>query len=299
MSTIKNIAIAGATGSLGSVVANKVIASGHFNVTLLKRAGSTGTVPEGVKIVEVDYESQSSLQAALEGQDAVVSVLATLAADAQITLIDAAIAAGVKRFLPSEFGCKLDNPNTRKIPIFAAKVKVEDYLKAKSKETSLTYTFIYTSALLDWGITHNFIVDLTTSTPQVLDGGELEFSATSLDTVGQGVVGVLLHPDETKNRAVHIHDQIITQNKVLALARKAFPEKEWVPKSASLKEEYNKAEADLFKGKVDFPIFATLIFRGLMDPEYGGLFKENDNELLGLKVKGDEFIIDTIRAHLA
>ena len=40
MSPIKNVAIAGASGSLGSVIFQKLVASGKFNVRVLRRAGS-------------------------------------------------------------------------------------------------------------------------------------------------------------------------------------------------------------------------------------------------------------------
>lgn len=298
MSSIKNVVLAGATGSLGSVVAKQVIASGHFNVTLLKRIGSSSVYPEGVKIIEVDYTSVESLQKALAGQDAVVSMLATETIEAQIPLIDAAAAAGIKRFLPSEFGSKLDHPNTRKIPIFGAKVKIEEYLESKAASTGMTYTFVYNNAFSDWGLQHRFLLDLTSEHPTLINGGDLPFSTTSLSTVGDAVVGILLHPEETKNRPVQIQDVVVTQNKLLALARQAYPERKWEPVSASLDEMYAQAEANLAKGDFGMGTIVPFLYRSIMDPAYGGRFDKLDNELLGLKTKGDDFIIETIKAIL-
>jgi uncharacterized protein YbjT (DUF2867 family) len=300
MSAIKNVVIAGATGALGSLLAKQVIDSGLFNVTVFKRSGSTSTAtfPDSVKVVEVDYTSVESLQAALAGQDAVVSTLATLAVDTQKPLIDAAVAAGVKRFLPSEYGCDLENTNTRAIPIFAGKVAVEEYLQEKAKTTELTYTFLYTSAFLDWGLQNNFIIDLTSATPRIINDGNLVFSSTSLSTIGDAVVGVLTHPEETKNRAVRVQDLQITQNKLLDIARKVYPEKKWEPVSANLEELYAGALSNLSKGIVDHPTIVSFLYRGLLDPAYGGAFQNVDNELLGLKTKGEDFIVETIKAHL-
>lgn len=301
MSAIKNVVIAGATGALGSVLAKQVIDSGLFNVTIFKRVGSTSTTaafPDSVKVVEVDYTSVEGLQAALAGQDAVVSTLATLAVDTQKPLIDAAAAAGVKRFLPSEFGCVIENPNAAAIPIFAGKVAVEEYLKEKAKTTELSYTFVYTSAFLDWGIQNNFTIDLTNPTPRIINDGNLPFSSTSLSTIGDAVVGVLTHPEETKNRSVKVQDVQITQNKLLALAAKAYPEKKWEPVSANLDDLYTAALGNLSKGVVDHEVIFSCLYRGLLTPEYGCNFVENDNELLGIKPKGEDFIIETIKAHL-
>ncbi|KAL0933581.1 oxidoreductase [Colletotrichum truncatum] len=297
MSSIKNVALAGATGSLGSLVVKHVIASGLFNVTILKRAGSTTTYPDSadVKFVEVDYDSQESLQAALTGQDAVISTLPDRAIESQIPLIDAAVTTGVKRFLPSMFGCDLTNPNARKIPVFVPKAKIEDYLKSKAKESGLTYTFIYTGAFLDWGIQKKFLVDLSSSTPRVIDGGDLTFSTTSLSTIADAIVGVLSHPAETENRALRVHDLVTTQNKILALAREAHPTKKWDPVSVSLDQLTAAAEANIAQGIFDHETVVAFLYRGLLDPAYETTFKTTDNKLLGIKSKGEDFIVKTVK----
>jgi len=106
-----------------------------FNVTILTRDASKGGLPEGAKVKAVDYSSTDSLKAALEGQDAVVSTLGGGALGGYYPLIDAAVAAGVQRFIPSEFGI-----NTRKAigtpigSIVGGKVKTVDYLDQKAKE---------------------------------------------------------------------------------------------------------------------------------------------------------------------
>jgi hypothetical protein len=100
----------------------------------------------------VDYTSFDSLKSAFDGQDAVVSVVATLAVPGQKTAVDAAVAAGVKRFIPSEFGI-----NTRKLEgktigkILASKIGIVDYLDEKAKENpSFTWTGLSTGLFFDW-----------------------------------------------------------------------------------------------------------------------------------------------------
>ena len=106
---------------------------------MLSREGSNATFPDKAKVVRADYESLGSLKSALEGQDAIVSLVAGHAIPTQTKLIDAAIAAGVKRFIPSEFGCDTSDPRLLEaVPIFKAKVEVQKYLKNKEKEISWT-----------------------------------------------------------------------------------------------------------------------------------------------------------------
>ena len=102
-----------------------------------------------------DY-SHKSLVEVLTGQDAVVSAVGPLGTEIQKTVIDAAIAAGVRRFVPSEYG--YDTINWPKGMIadiaFAMKSKKEvlDYLVQKTKEEGcgLNWTGVGSGAFLDW-----------------------------------------------------------------------------------------------------------------------------------------------------
>ena len=107
-----------------------------FTVTALTRDASKAEakLPSEVAVKQVDYTSVDNLKEALAGQDAVVSVLGTMAVGGQTPLADAAVAAGIKRFIPSEFGV-----NTRKAigkpigNVLSAKIKFVDYLEEKAK----------------------------------------------------------------------------------------------------------------------------------------------------------------------
>lgn len=295
MSAIKTVAIAGASGDLGSHVFKKFVAS-DFTIRVLKRAGSESTFPEGTDVVEVDYASVESLTAALKGQDAVVSTLNTLAAGAQETLIEAALAAGVKRFIPSEFGSNLDIPSVRALPLFGAKVAIQEKLKALAAEDKITYTFVYNSVFLDWGLAHNFFVDFSKSEATLIDGGNAEFSTTTLSSVADAVVGVVSHPEETKNRVVYIQDTVLTQKKVLELAKKANPDKTWTVKEAVLDDLINTANERLAKGLLDWETFGAYLYRAIYDPTSVPKFPKLDNELLGLKGKTDEEVYELVKA---
>ncbi|KAH8657986.1 hypothetical protein BX600DRAFT_468487 [Xylariales sp. PMI_506] len=295
MSAIKNVAIAAASGELGSVVFKKLVDSGKFNVRVLKRIGSSSTFPAGTDVVEVDYSSVPSLTAALQGQDAVVSALTSSEVGAQNPLIDAAVAAGVRRFLPSEFGSDLDDAKTRQLPVFVGKVKTQEYLQAKAKEhPEFTYTFVYNFAFLDWGLRHNFLLNLAESSPALFDGGDVPFNATTLASVGDAVVGILTHLEETKNRAVRVRDIETTQNKLLALARQAAADKTWNPVTVKIDDLTAEADKKLAAGDFSFGTFVPYLFRAIFDPSFRTA-ASLDNELLGIKGVTDADIIEILK----
>jgi uncharacterized protein YbjT (DUF2867 family) len=85
-----------------------LIACKKFNVTVGTRDASSGSLPAGVKVVQIDYTSQESLVGAFKGQDAVVVTIGNhnpaLLEQIQVAVIDAAVAAGVSHIIPSNFG---------------------------------------------------------------------------------------------------------------------------------------------------------------------------------------------------
>nr|CEG05021.1 unnamed protein product [Fusarium clavum]CEG05860.1 unnamed protein product [Fusarium clavum] len=295
MSAYKNIAVAGAAGDLGSAVFKALLDSNKFNLTVLTRPTSTSTFPSNVKVIKVDYDSLSDLTSALQGIDAVVSAVGSLAIPSQNLLIDAAIAAGVKRFLPSEYGSNLVIPSVRKLPTFATKVEIEDKLiELKDK---ISYTFVYNGIFLDWGIKNNFYFDFSQPELTIWDEGNVEFSTTTLASVGDAVVGVLTHPEETKNRIVYVQDTVLTQNKILELAKEATG-KEWKVKHAKIDDVTAKSDENIAKGIIDWPTLAPYLFRAIFDEKSVPKFEKLDNELLGIKGVTEDQVKELLEAKI-
>jgi nucleoside-diphosphate-sugar epimerase len=104
------IVIAGATGNLGGRIAKALLERGA-SVRALVRHGATRDKLErlqrvGVTIANVDFSSASQVALACSGAACVVSALAGLRdviVEAQTGLLDAAVKAGVPRFIPSDF----------------------------------------------------------------------------------------------------------------------------------------------------------------------------------------------------
>lgn len=272
--------------------------SGKFNITVFKRIGSDSVIPHPVKVVEVDYESQEALIAALKGQDAVIFNLGLAASQVQPKMIDAAVAAGVKRFIPGEFGSAMDLEKTRQLPVFGFKVAVQKQLEALAQEGKITYTYVWNGLFLDWGLKTSFVLDMAEYKPKIYDGGDHLMSTTTVVTVGKAVVGILTHPEETKNRPVWIQDTAISQNKLLAIAKKFTPGKTWEPIPISTDELKAKSDAKVAKGIYDMETIYPYLFVANFSGEYGAHFQKLDNELLGIKEMTDEEIEAIVKTYV-
>lgn len=151
MSSIRNVILIGAGGNLGPSILSVFDADPHFTVSILARQSSTSTFPAHLKVHRIgDNYPEAELLEAFKGQDAVISTIATSNASQQKAIIDTAIRAGVKRFVPSEFGSDTRNENAMAIipQYFKGKLETVDYLKEKEKD-GLTWTAFVTGPFFE------------------------------------------------------------------------------------------------------------------------------------------------------
>ncbi|KAF2257081.1 isoflavone reductase family protein-like protein CipA [Trematosphaeria pertusa] len=260
MAEIKNVVIIGAGGNLGPSILQAFLDSSSFHITVLSREGSESTFPSGVSVLHADYSSHDSLKSAFKGQDAVLSLVGSMALADQQKLIDAAIAAGVKRFLPSEYGSDTANPKVLElVPVFQAKVGTVKYLQ--SKEGEISWTSVITGPFFDWGLKVGFLgLNAASKTATLIDEGKAPFVATNLRQIGLALIKVLEKPELTKNTYVYVKSFETTQQDVLAAAEKITGAKWTVNKitskellergSAKLKNSDFSGVPDLIKGAV-------------------------------------------------
>ena len=301
--TIKTVAIAGASGSLGTPITQALLDAG-FTVTALTRPDSKSTFPSGVKVSQVDYTSKSSLQSALEGQDALISTLSTQAAGDQRTLIEAAAAAGVKRILPSEFGSDTSNAKARALPVYKDKVAVEGLVREVCEQSGgkTTFTLVLNNAFLDWGVSRGFLVDAKSKTYEFIDGGNNYFTTTPLSFIAAGVVAILQRPDITANKAIRLQGARLTQRNFLEIVQRASgtEPKDWTITESNSKQIEQGAWEVLKTDPANVPgwVFPMLKL-AVHVPAFGGDFGEgNHNGLLGLKELSEGEIEEVIRGAL-
>lgn len=309
MSPLPKVAVAGA-GNLGIPIINALLQSKQYSVTVLSRSPDAATkysdsIPSdpNVSFAAVDYDSLSSLTEALQGHFAVVSTLTTSSVASQKTLIDAAVAAKVTRFIPSEFGSDTTNPNSAKLPVYGAKLGVEKILTNVAKENpQFSYTLIINGPFFDWGLAAGFFIDTKKRTATIYDGGDCPFSTTTLATIGKAVVAVFNNLDATKNRIIKIHDTVITQNKIIEITKK-LNGKSWSLEENTTDASREAAYAKLASGKPEDigPAMISFLFSAVFGgDEYGADFSKTgtDNELLGIPEFTEEQVEEVVSRYV-
>jgi len=108
--TDSNIVVAGATGNLGERIVRALLERGAGVRALVRHGPGRDKLERlqklGAAIVHVDLSNTSEVRAACSGASCVVSALAGLRdviVEKQTFLLDAAIKAGVPRFIPSDY----------------------------------------------------------------------------------------------------------------------------------------------------------------------------------------------------
>lgn len=297
------VALAGATGNLGPNVLQALLDAG-FEVTILSRQGSNSTdsLPkhDNQKIVKVDYSDAQNLTSALQGIDVVVSNLASNAIESQKPLIDASVAAGVKRYLPSEFGSDLDHPVNKSLPVFKGKVVTREYVESKAAENpNFTYTYLENNAFLDWGLQVGFIAKPKEHKITLWDGGEHPVSLTRLSTVGKAVAGVINNLDATKNRSVYVHDTVLSFKQLTELY-KSIDGQEWDAEVKTTDDSVKSGYEEMKKEQPNMGMaMVSFIMKGAFGKETNPDFsKRLDNELLGFKPMSQEELVEFLKTTL-
>lgn len=141
-----NLLVVGATGTLGRQVVRRALDEGHQVRCLVRSPRKAAFLKEwGAEIVQGDLTSPETLKPALEGITAVIDTATSRPTDSlsikqvdwegQVSLIQAAVAAGVERFI---FFSILDAQNFPHVPLMEIKRCTELFLA----ESGLKYTIL-------------------------------------------------------------------------------------------------------------------------------------------------------------
>lgn len=302
---IKKVALVGANGNLGGPILKALVDSGLFEVTVLQRASSKSspTSDPSVRIVIIDDGmTTGSLQAALQGQDACIASFPLRDTEQHLRLVDAAAAAGVKRFVPADYGsCDSSSKQAQElVPLFLNKVRVRERCQeyAGKEGSDFTWTSLVAGHFFDWGLRENFLhFNLQTKTADILDDGTYRSSTSTLARIAEAVVKVLKDEDVGRNKMLFMQSFCVSQLDVLASLEKATGEKwkvNWLKSDDFIKE--NKAKADAGdKDAIEHLVFALGALDGDWEKKDGfamdvlGLQNQDLDEI----VKG---VVDEVRA---
>ncbi|KAL1718879.1 hypothetical protein EV715DRAFT_273112 [Schizophyllum commune] len=147
----KSIAVAGAQGSIGKAVLQGLTSTPGVSVLVLTRKTTPRPewLPKEVAHAGVDYDDVDGTAAVLREHKVEVVVFPGSGILQQIPLADAAKAAGVQLFVPSEYGTVDQAFTLEEAPDFLApKVKVAQHLEA----IGLPSVRVYTGAFHDFAL---------------------------------------------------------------------------------------------------------------------------------------------------
>ncbi|KAH9978219.1 NmrA-like domain-containing protein [Lactifluus volemus] len=189
MSGYKKFAVVGA-GNIGGFITRQLLeekSAGNINeVVVLTRQDSKATIEGGAKVIPVDYNDHQSMKNALVGVDVAICTIAIPALKVQEGIVRAAKDAGVKLFVPSEFGGTTEGETEG---FFGEKASIQDQLR----DLNLPYAVFYTGSFSDYIWTSYLDLDVTSGHVSVGGKGDKQLPYTSRLDIARYISYVLTH----------------------------------------------------------------------------------------------------------
>ncbi|KAF1357574.1 isoflavone reductase family protein [Lizonia empirigonia] len=256
---VKNIAILGPGGNVGSAIIGELLRDGpRFNITAITRQDSAFIPPQASNIIHktTDYTSLPSLIEAFTGQDAVVNCITGGATQYKPSklIIDAAVAAGVKVFLANEFVGYVTSPQFRRLPeVFTgAKIRVREYLGELAAAGKITWTSLNGGPFFDmWLMKGPAGFDVANRRARIYGTGENLLFWTPLPIIAQAAGNMLRSPEAVANRPIYICPFAkgeLTQRSLLAALQKVL-DTEFAVDTVDLAKINKNARLALEKGE--------------------------------------------------
>jgi hypothetical protein len=120
----------------------------------VSRPSSNSTFPPSVQVVRAESTYEGYLEAFRSVKaDAVVSLVGSGALASQKAMIDAAVDAGVTRFVPSEFGANTEDSRVVELipTTYKTRREIHEQLKQKAAENKdFSWTAVVCGPFFDW-----------------------------------------------------------------------------------------------------------------------------------------------------
>ncbi|KAF9928830.1 hypothetical protein BGZ67_006756 [Mortierella alpina] len=285
MSFSSTIAVAGATGTLGAPVTNALLEVG-YKVKILTRSTVSNDVlaayqSKGAHIV-FDAYAGKNLQNALQGVDILLSTVSSLSGNfynGQVALIDAAKAAGVKRFVPSEFGLDgIKHTKQNDLHVFLRdKAKLREYIE----KSGLEHTYIFIGLFAEFLPAFGF--DLKNKTATLHAPSTTQFSITSLADIGQFTALALASP-HSRNATLRAVSHTATFQEYLQLFEKATGGKWQIVEDLDARARIAKSADPASQVLLDFVAYAHT----------RTVYDANDNAAFGFQPTPIDEIINAV-----
>ncbi|KAG9234236.1 putative oxidoreductase CipA [Amylocarpus encephaloides] len=298
---LKNIALVGAGGSVGSHILTSLLSAGKHNITILTRPESTNTFPPNLTVKQIDYTSPSSLASALQGQQCLIITLSfSTPPEHESALIAAAASAGVQYIIPNEWGQDFQHPGIAKDILFLGPKlevtrKLVEKLGMKWLVVSSGFWYEYSLAGTEW----RYGFDFKEKTVTMYGDGDVRINTSTWPQIGRAVAALLslkLLPEDKEdksegvlskfaNRNCYISSFLVSQKDMWASARRVTGTKEgdWTVTHEGVEERFKRG-IDMFQ-KGEFKGFMMLMYARSFFADGAGNYETSkglSNDLLGL-----------------
>ncbi|WP_041257362.1 NmrA family NAD(P)-binding protein [Fibrella aestuarina] len=239
------ILLAGATGNLGGRIVRELRKRGADVRALVRPSSDPQKVEElkqqGVQIAEADPSDLAQLTKACEGVDCVVSSLQGLhdvIVDTQLRLVDAAVAAGVPRFIASDFSSDFTKQPDGENRNFDLR---RDFMRQVDTKAIAT-TSILNGAFADLLLYGMPLLDVKKKQIGYWENPDWRIDFTTMDSTAAYTAAAAL--DESTPRILRIADFQVSPNELAAITKAAMGEAFDLVRMGSLDElaAYNKRE---------------------------------------------------------
>ncbi|GAA4650951.1 hypothetical protein GCM10023116_32340 [Kistimonas scapharcae] len=220
----QRVAVIGATGQVGLPLTINLLLQGH-EVTLLARARNRLKndklqilLQYGAHLTELsDMSDVTAMANALSGIETLICAVPgskAIITQSEPLWLEAAIAAGVKRFVPSEFGAHTRAIQMGEGEVFDNKKRLHD----KLFNADIGWTLFYNGGIFDY-----FLPNLRFF-PKITTFGDLDIPICTHHIQDIGRLAALAFTDErTLNHCVQVDFNMLSQNRMLEILKSAFP----------------------------------------------------------------------------
>lgn len=227
--TKKNVALIGATGNLGPFIARALLdKKDQINVIIMTRneqdSSKKGLLDEfkskGATVKQFDSENVEQMAGALQKVDVVISSVGIPVIATQYKLIEACKKAGVKRFIPSEFGFPNEMKQLEGLGFFEERKKINK----TARDAGLETTLIATGAFIEFFFSpfHNW--DLKEGKGVIYDKPSRKIAMTTCADVGKVVADVALK-DKFENKEIKIAGDVKSMEDMIKILEKVSGKK--------------------------------------------------------------------------
>jgi hypothetical protein len=275
---------------MGSHILQSLLSSPKkHSITILTRPESSSTFPTGIKVLQVDYSSSSSLTTALQSIDfLIITLAATAPTDLHPRIVNAAAAAGVKYIMPNYFGYALSSSTSNRTPdpiLDSFERSVTDVRSSGLKFIALACGFWY-----EWSLGMGpqwFGFDIANRKVTFYDDGKKKINTSTWGLCGDAVAAILEGDVEVwADRAVNVSSFLVSQRDMLDSLHRVLgtSDGDWDIEFQGTRERYEEGMREVQEG--DRRGFAKAMYAKTFYKDGRGDFETElglDNGKLGLK----------------